>query len=227
VLRTFVDLRLASIYDSVKAPLREASGSVLEVGCGNSPYRFLIKNASYTGIDHALAKEFSYKSEAVIYYEGGEFPVESGRFDIVFHTEVLEHVADPERFMESCFRILRPGGTMFFSVPFSYRYHYIPNDYYRYTPATLERLRQRAGFHSISIDPQGTDVTVACHKVISIFFRLTTERHHLLRKAGNLLLCLVFSPIPVIAHVLGWFSLKFGLGSPDDTLDYFVRCRKA
>jgi SAM-dependent methyltransferase len=226
VLRTLVDLRLASIYDSVKVPLREAWGSVLEVGCGNSPYRFLIRKASYTGIDHALATEFSYGKKDVIYYEGEDFPVEVESFNVVFHTEVLEHVEDPDRFIKNCFRALKPGGTMLFSVPFSYRYHYIPHDYYRYTPSALKRLCERAGFGEISIKAQGTDVTVACHKIISIFFRLARERHHPLRKAGDLLLCLIFSPILIIVHLLGWISLKLGLGSTDDTLGYFVTCRK-
>ncbi|HKE48454.1 MAG TPA: class I SAM-dependent methyltransferase [Rhodanobacteraceae bacterium] len=38
-------------------------------------------------------------------------------FDLVTHTEVLEHVPDDTRAFAELFRVLRPGGTMIFTVP--------------------------------------------------------------------------------------------------------------
>ena len=38
-------------------------------------------------------------------------------FDLVTHTEVLEHVPDDQRAFAELYRVLRPGGTMIFSVP--------------------------------------------------------------------------------------------------------------
>jgi SAM-dependent methyltransferase len=226
VARALVDLRLASVYYSVRPQLSQATGSVLEVGCGNTPYRFLIKHASYTGIDQAVAAEFSCQREGVIYYQGDAFPVKDESFDVVFHTEVLEHVENPDVFMRNCWRALRPGGRMFFSVPFSYRYHYIPYDYYRYTPSSLKSLCERAGFSDIAIQPQGTDVTVACHKVISVFFRLVREKRGFISRLLGIFLCLIFLPLLVLVHLTGWLSLVFDIGSGDDTLGYFVEGRK-
>jgi SAM-dependent methyltransferase len=226
VARTLVDLRLASVYYSIRRELSNATGSVLEVGCGNSPYRFLLKHASYTGIDHAVAAEFSCQREGVIYYEGDDFPVGDESFDLVFHTEVLEHVENPDVFMRNCWNALRRGGRMFFSVPFSYRYHYIPHDYFRYTPPSLKSLCERAGFSDITVRPQGTDITVACHKVISIFFRLVREKRNVFLRGLRILLCLIFLPLLVLVHVTGWLSLVFNIGSGDDTLGYFVEGKK-
>ena len=226
LVRTLVDLKLASIYYSIQRRLKQATGSILEVGCGNAPYRFLIKNASYTGIDHAIAAEFSYKKNSIIYYEGDDFPVKNNSFDIVFHTEVLEHVAAPSLFMENCYKTLKPGGAMFFTVPFNYRFHYIPHDYYRYTPSSLKILCEKAGFSQIAIKAQGTDITVACYKIISVFFRLAKEKRPFLRKIANIVICLIFSPILIIAHSIGWLSLVLMIGSCDDTLGYFVECKK-
>lgn len=226
VARTLVDLRLASVYYSIKRELRNAMGSVLEVGCGNTPYRFLIKHASYTGIDHAVAAEFSCQREGVVYYRGDAFPVKEESFDLVFHTEVLEHVENPDIFMRNCWSVLRPGGRMFFSVPFSYRYHYIPYDYYRYTPSSLKSLCERAGFSDVAIRPQGTDITVACHKVISVFFRLAREKRNFFSRLLGILLCLIFLPLLVLVHLTGWLSLVFDIGSGDDTLGYFVEGKK-
>jgi SAM-dependent methyltransferase len=40
-----------------------------------------------------------------------------GSFDLVTHTEVMEHVPDDHRAFAELFRVLRPGGTMIFTVP--------------------------------------------------------------------------------------------------------------
>ena len=214
VVRALVDLRLASVYYSVRRRLRDATGSILEVGCGNSPYRFLIKHGVYTGIDHSVAAEFSYQGKDVLYYHGDTFPVQDGSFDLVFHTEVLEHVENPEAFIKSCWVALKPDGRMFFSVPFSYRYHYIPYDYYRYTPSSLKRICEKAGFTSVTIKPQGTDITVACHKVITVFFRLAREKRNIPSRLLGAIACLVSLPLLALVHMAGgclWFSIS-GLG---------------
>jgi SAM-dependent methyltransferase len=54
-------------------------------------------------------------------------------FDLVTHTEVLEHVPDDARAFAELFRVLRPGGTMLFTVPLYGGY------------ATIERARFRNG----------------------------------------------------------------------------------
>jgi SAM-dependent methyltransferase len=54
-------------------------------------------------------------------------------FDLVTHTEVLEHVADDTRAFAELFRILRPGGTMVFTVPM------------HQGEQTIERARLRGG----------------------------------------------------------------------------------
>jgi hypothetical protein len=43
---------------------------------------------------------------------------ESHSLDLVISLEVLEHVPDFERGLAECCRVLRPGGTLLFSVPF-------------------------------------------------------------------------------------------------------------
>jgi len=54
-------------------------------------------------------------------------------FDLVTHTEVLEHVPDDARAFAELHRVLRPGGTMLFTVPLYGGY------------PTIERARFRNG----------------------------------------------------------------------------------
>jgi SAM-dependent methyltransferase len=39
------------------------------------------------------------------------------RFDLIMHFFVLEHIADPVRFLESQLALLRPGGALVFEIP--------------------------------------------------------------------------------------------------------------
>jgi len=54
-------------------------------------------------------------------------------FDLITHTEVLEHVPDDHRAFAELYRVLRPGGLMLFTVP-----------YHPEWPQTLERARVAA-----------------------------------------------------------------------------------
>lgn len=38
-------------------------------------------------------------------------------FDIVLHGDTLEHVPDPQKALEECYKALRTGGTLIFTVP--------------------------------------------------------------------------------------------------------------
>ena len=44
-------------------------------------------------------------------------PFEDGSFDLVIHSDTLEHVAQPVRALEECRRVLAPGGRLCFTVP--------------------------------------------------------------------------------------------------------------
>jgi predicted SAM-dependent methyltransferase len=46
-------------------------------------------------------------------------PFESNRFDLVYHSHVLEHFskADGEKFIAECYRILKPGGVIRIALP--------------------------------------------------------------------------------------------------------------
>jgi SAM-dependent methyltransferase len=55
------------------------------------------------GVRHEDAENLSFANEC---------------FDIVVSNDVLEHVVDPNRALKEIFRVLRPGGMLFLTVPF-------------------------------------------------------------------------------------------------------------
>lgn len=44
-------------------------------------------------------------------------PFESLSFDVVCHSDTLEHIPDPVAGLSECYRILKPGGLLAFTVP--------------------------------------------------------------------------------------------------------------
>jgi SAM-dependent methyltransferase len=220
-LRGVLDMQVASVCRHLRPWLAGLSGTLLEVGCGAQPYRHLVPSECiYTGLDWEQAEEhFAYRLPDTVYYQGEGFPFAEGSFDHVFHTEVLEHVYHPGRFLAECHRVLKPAGTMFLTVPFQARYHYIPHDYFRYTPAALERMLREAGFREISIRPRGSDLTVAAYKNFSVFYRWLRSG------PAGLLAGVLLSPLGALALLVGIVTLRLPLGSPDDCLGYTVTAR--
>ena len=170
-------------------------------------------------------KNFDYiKPDDVILYDGKKFPFENNSFDFLYHTEVLEHIIDSKLFLNECNRVLKNNGSMFFSVPFQARYHYIPFDYYRYTKAGLKNILENSGFYDIEIEERGTDVTVAAYKVIGVFYRMLLDTG--LKGIFNKILAIILSPIFCISILIAHISLILNIGSKDDCLGYSVTAKK-
>lgn len=56
-----------------------------------------------------------------------------GRFDHIECTSVLEHARRPWEVAQNLERLLVLGGTLYLSVPFMWRVHDYPSDYWRFT----------------------------------------------------------------------------------------------
>jgi SAM-dependent methyltransferase len=219
--RRILDLQAGSIWRDLSLLLPGSRGVILDVGCGAQPYRPLINPAAcYRGIDYADAqRHFGYSMPETTYYEGDRWPVSDASVDVVLSTETLEHVPDPPVFLAQAFRCLKPGGRLILTVPFAARWHFIPHDYWRFTPSGLQRLLSSAGFTRIAVFARGNVVTVACYKVMALVLRLLmpqTEnrwKRIVLRVFG-----IPMFPFLIILAVIANYSLSFEGG--DDCLGY-------
>jgi SAM-dependent methyltransferase len=120
---------------ALTAGLKNFAGlSVLDVGCGEQPYRALLgPSCRYVGIDVETRHPQTLAMEP-----GRPWPVE-GPFDVVLCTQVMEHVVDIRKFCEEIDRVLAPGGKLLVSVPFIYPVHDV-HDYRRLTPSGVAQL---------------------------------------------------------------------------------------
>jgi ubiquinone/menaquinone biosynthesis C-methylase UbiE len=147
-----------AILTALSRAMKSFAGALLDVGCGAMPYRsFILKNSKvtrYIGLDFPTGK-YADQAYPDLIWDGSRIPLDEAKVECVMATEVLEHCPDPGAVINEIRRVLKPGGIFFFTVPFLWPLHDNPHDEYRYTPFSLQRLLQRAGFCDIDIRASG------------------------------------------------------------------------
>lgn len=148
-----------AIFRSLTETLPLLSGNLLDIGCGKMPYKkYILENSeviSYTGLDVENALVYDDNISPDFTWDGLKMPFVDSTYDCAFGTEVLEHCPDPEIVLKEVYRVLKPGGIFFFTVPFLWNLHEVPHDEYRYTPFSLERHLKNSGFMDIQIKATG------------------------------------------------------------------------
>jgi len=141
--------------------------------------------------------------------------------DVVLCTEVLEHVLDPRAMLAEAHGALRPGGRLLLTVPFAARWHFVPHDYWRFTPSSLKHLLEGAGFRDVVVWARGNALTVACYKAMALLLPLLMPQNVSAGKSVALrLLGLPTVPPFVALAVVANLSLRARGG--DDCLGYTV-----
>ncbi|MGQ9569633.1 MAG: glycosyltransferase [Thermodesulfovibrionales bacterium] len=146
----------SSILQALKEFLPQCKGTFLDVGCGKMPYKQLILQnvKNYIGLD-IENPVYQKIVKPDIFWDGKHIPLSDNSVDCAMATELFEHLPDIETVLKEIRRVLKPGGKIFFTVPFLWPLHDMPNDEYRYTPVSLQRHLRNAGFNDIQIRAQG------------------------------------------------------------------------
>jgi SAM-dependent methyltransferase len=112
-------------------------GKVLDFGAGSTYYKNqLLKYCDfYTGFDKLLETE-----GLDVIADGYFLPFKEEKFDVVFCSQVLEHIAYPEKILKTINKVLKKNGILILTVPHLSYLHGEPHDYFRYTKYGLEKL---------------------------------------------------------------------------------------
>jgi SAM-dependent methyltransferase len=138
-----------------RANIDHLKGRVIDLGCGMSPYKqdILARTKEYIGVD--WDNSVHDVNPDVVADLSKEFPFEDNYADTLISFQVLEHLPTPQLYLKECYRILKPGGVLLLSVPFQWRVHEAPYDYYRFTRYGLDYLFSEAGFQNPVIEELG------------------------------------------------------------------------
>ena len=144
-------IRSHLIERSIAGLAPRLQGDLIDVGCGQQPYR------NYLGqLKRIVACDFDAKRGNVDFAcPAHAIPVPPESFDAILCTEVLEHVPDPLAVWREFYRILRPGGQVLLTTPAYWPPHELPYDFYRYPEQGLRYLATTAGFEVHEVWPSG------------------------------------------------------------------------
>jgi SAM-dependent methyltransferase len=163
VRRHFVDKFFFSHANLLKKGM-----NVLDIGGKKKNKRGLFDigqseaDVKYVNIDRS--------TEPDIVADAREIPVPDEFADVVVMGELLEHVPDPFAVLKEAYRLLKPGGRAFITVPFMYPIHADPYDFGRYTDYYWQAVATKTGFTHTKIERQGTMFAVIA-LMVQHFFR--------------------------------------------------------
>jgi len=173
--RNFPDDPVVRGFRATVARLKEMTGGgkLIDVGIGTGLLLHLAREAGFTplGCEISAGAAEKAREEFGVDVEVGDFLVaDVGEAPAaITMADVVEHTADPRRFLMRAAELLRPGGALFVAVP-NHRSTlfraadvlaripglssmagrlYVPNHYWYFTPATLVRLIESVGLRVV------------------------------------------------------------------------------
>ena len=181
--------QMTMLYTRYHTASRFCQGKdLLEVGCGPGVGLGYLAQKARTvvagDIDESLLSEAQerYKGRENIelrFFDAHQLPFDDNAFDVVLLFETIYYLAQPEKFLEECSRVLRSNGVLlictankdcaeFVESPFSLRYYSAPE---------LADLLRKAGFDVELFGAFTLDAVSLKQRLVSITRRAAAALH--------------------------------------------------
>jgi SAM-dependent methyltransferase len=147
------------------------SGTVLDLGSksGSSSYYRYFKKESNTRLEFTDLQKSAAQVQVVDVEKVLPYPSES--FNCVLALNLFEHVFNFSLAPSEIYRILKPGGRFFISVPFLCEFHADPEDFYRFTDSAMLKIWSTSGFRCIHRQAIGEGLlTWSATKFVDLIF---------------------------------------------------------
>jgi hypothetical protein len=122
------------------------------------------------------------------------FNLKKYRFKSILIFNVFEHIFNKEILLNSISKSLSKNGKLEIFVPFMYKYHGDPHDYYRFTQSFLKKFLENKGF-KVKIILIGTGQFNVILEILFKYFKLN-------------ILKIIISPIFIILNKIFYFTSK-------------------
>jgi SAM-dependent methyltransferase len=119
-------------------------------------YKKCFMHAHYFAMDSGVGERAWDYSGLDIVCDVHAISLKSDSVPYILCTQLLEHVNRPHVVVSELYRILKPGGMVFCSLPFiENEHHQEPNDFFRFTKYAAEYLFVSVGFKDVVVNPMG------------------------------------------------------------------------
>ena len=119
---------------------KKTYNNVLDIGSkdyGNTQsFRDLIQYNNYVGIDMEAGKNVDHVVDLTKTIE----PLKENTYDLIICCSVIEHVEYPWIFADNVSKLSTKEGLLYIAVPFVWKFHGYPNDYFRYTHNGVKKI---------------------------------------------------------------------------------------
>jgi hypothetical protein len=127
----------------IKSHRAKFNGPYLEVGSRyglTQSIRRLFPQSEYLGLDLDSGPGVDVVIDMTQDFAQIDQALDGRRFNSIFCLSVLEHCRNPFLMCENITRLLNTKGVVSVSVPFSWKFHEYPSDYWRFTPEGVKVL---------------------------------------------------------------------------------------
>lgn len=174
------------LHEMIVSKVPKNAENILDMGCGNAWVAgyFLKQNKKVvsadigiTNIDKALQKYPSQNHYGLL-ADAFDLPLAESSFDVIIAAEIMEHVPSPSAFMESLYRVLKPGGTIIITTPYHEKIEY---SLCIHCNQPTPRHAHLHSFHEKNIPPL---LPAGCTQELDIFMNkyLIKSRSHVILK---------------------------------------------
>jgi 2-polyprenyl-3-methyl-5-hydroxy-6-metoxy-1,4-benzoquinol methylase len=148
-------------------------GRLLEVGCSYGGFLAEARTRGWdvTGVELSETAVEHARSLGLRVFSGSlpdQIPDLGEPYDVLVMFHVIEHIPDPLALLESCRKLIKPGGLLILKTPnvessiakiTGSSWHWIspPAHLYLYSPATLKKLLTKAGYCAITLNSSRGD----------------------------------------------------------------------
>jgi len=139
-----------NVYEWIEKHEKYVKGDILEVGSRRyKEHAFLDlrglsenlpKTKTFLGCDISDGENVDVITDLTKPFNDVHGAFGNKKFDTIFCISVLEHIPDVFSASKNITALLNPGGALFISVPFVFRYHGYPGDLWRFTPEAIKFL---------------------------------------------------------------------------------------
>lgn len=169
---------------------------LLDFGCGNGQFLKMAEKCGYVpyGMDfdeHAISKARKYFDKV---YCGDIEEIDGGlEFDVITVSHVIEHLYNPNFYIEQFFKLLKPGGFLYMETPNldsighgyfgeSWRGLEPPRHIQVFNTESLADCLSRAGFRFVRVPAKNNPVDFICKSSNQIRFGCLGDRRNWVRR---------------------------------------------